>query len=915
MQSSGAARPWIVPPSPVEPLAFRRVPVFAAALAFAAGDAMALRWHPAAALCAATLALLLFAFLALRSSLRIALLPTLVFWIAVGCWCAQLEQQPLPQAALAPYADGLSRTFHLRVVRIRELHSLAGTEDRDDAAGTLEDQAWEADAKPAVQSLDFEVLNAEEVTPDASVMQPVRGGVRVAITGTPLDLHCGDAVELPLRLRQPEVYRDPGAFSYADALLADGIGYLASTTAEHAKLLPSRKPGMRCELYAAQRWASSRMESFLNTQANRALPMGVRLTPQDAALLDAMLFGDRSQLTPSLRVGFERTGTFHLFVVSGVHVALLATGLYWLMRRLKFRMAIALPATLALTFGYTLLTGFGVPAQRALWMTACVLLARGLRRQASSLNALGFAAVVVLALSPRALFEAGFQMTFLVLLAVAGLAAPLDQRLFSRFSRSLQRLEEMRLDAFLPPREAQRRIRLRMVGALAADILHPRLRSLPEWLLRAAVRLLELLLFGLITEAVMVLPMAIYFHRATVLALPANIFVVPVVGALLAAALLFFVCALASPWVALLPAALAGGLLHLAELPLAHLNRSSLADVRIPPPHPVAVVVAGSLVLFSCWALRHASLATRAGGVAAVVLIPVLALWPAPARLHLGALELTAIDVGQGDSLLLVSPSGHTLLIDAGGPSGFAAVMQSRERPTGSTGQWDIGENVVAPYLWSRRIRRLDAVVISHAHSDHIGGLATILRDFHPRELWLSVEPGDSRALTTLLELARAQHVSIRHFAAPQQFDWNGLSLQVLGPEPGYSNPGQPVNDDSLVLRASFGRASVLLEGDAEAASEQSMLEHGRVEPSTLLKVGHHGSLTSTGQAFLDAVQPRDAVISVGRSNTFGHPRGEILQRLEQGHVRTTRTDRGGAQTYLLKEDGGIVALGASSDP
>lgn len=914
MQSNGAARPWIVPPSPVEPLTFRRVPMLTAAIAFAAGDAMARQWHTPAALLATTMALLLLALLSLRVSMRLALLPTLVFWIAIGCWCAQLEPPAGPQMALAPYADGLSRTFRVRVLRIRELHATGAADGghADEGPWMIDDEAWENDTQAPVQSLDLDVLAAEDVTPNASTMRPAHGGIRVTITGPPLAVHCGDTLELPLRLRQPDVYRDPGAFSYADALLAEGIGYLASGTAESAMRLPESAPGMRCRLYAAQAWASSRIASFPGTRTDRLLPRAVRLSTEDAALLNAMLFGDRSELTQALRVGFERTGTFHLFVVSGMHVALLAAGLYWVMRRMRVPLFLALPITLSLTFAYTLLTGFGVPAQRALWMTACVLLARGLWRRASPLNALGFAAVVVLALSPRALFESGFQMTFLVLLAIAGVAAPLDQRLFFRFARSIGRLDETRLDAFLPPCESQRRVRLRMVCGLVADLLHPRLRTLPVWLLRGTLRMMELVLFGMITEAVMMLPMAIYFHRATLLALPANVFVVPLVGGLLAVALVFFVCLIVSPWVALLPAAFAAGLLHLIELPLAHLNHSPLADVRIPAPDPLAVACAGLLLAFGCWALRRSRAAMNAGGLVAVLLLPVLTLWPARALVHPGLLELTAIDVGQGDSLLMVSPTGHTLLLDAGGPSGFAALVRSNQRPTD---RWDVGESVVAPYLWSRQIRHLDVVAISHAHSDHIGGMAAILRDFHPRELWLSIEPGDSAALRALLDQARAQHMVIRHLAAPQRFDWDGLALEVLAPEATYANAGTPVNNDSLVLRVGFGQASVLLEGDAEAQSEQAMIANGRVETSTLLKAGHHGSLTSTGQAFLDAVQPRDAVISVGRSNTYGHPREEILQRLEAGHVRTFRTDRGGAETFLLGSDGSIVARNGASYP
>jgi competence protein ComEC len=926
----------------VEPLRLRRAPLLAAALCFALGESFTKLPPPASRptilLLFAVLALVALTLLALRQTLRLAILPIAALWIAAGLWSAQLQPAPAPQTALLAYADGLSRTVQGRIVRIRTLPTRANNDESSNA--DVDSDQWDETAGAAenatpTTSLDLSLTAIEDVTPDTSRMVPIAGGIRATLLAghapqpqSQPQLHCGDLVEATLRLRAPERYRDPGAWQFADYLLDQGIA--ATANVPSAKLHPlanvlhgapstDLSASAECRIFTAQSWAATRLLAYTRSTANRRLPPRLRLTPNDAGMLNAMLFGDRSSLTQQLRVGFQRTGSFHLFVVSGMHVALLAGLVFWIARRLHLRNWLATLLTLALTYAYALLTGFGVPVQRALLMTAVFLIARLLSRQRNVLNALGAAALAVLIWSPRALFEASFQMTFLAIVAIAGIAVPLGERSFLPYARAARNLHQLWRDTAIPPRFAQLRVTLRIWGEPLAGILGKWAYLLPARGVNLVLWAAQLALIGLIAEAVMVLPMALYFHRATVFAIPANMFSIPLVAVLAPLGLVTFLASLISPWLAALPGSALALLLHGVTGAISRISHAPAADLRVPGPTLTHALLAVACFAFCCWSVRR-SRATAWTAVVVLALSAAIVLWPTPPAVHPNQLEVTAIDVGQGDSLLVVGPTGQAMLIDAGGPTGAAANAENAKGLGSEDATFDIGEEVVSPYLWSRHLRRLDVVALTHAHSDHMGGMPAVLRNFRPRELWVAVDP-DSTPYRALLSEAVALGIKVRHLRAGDRIPWDTLDLAVLAPTPDYTNPGPPINNDSLVLRMTYGQSSALLEGDAEAPSEHQMVAASLLNPAaqlgpdTLLKVGHHGSRTSTTPDFLALVAPQDAVISVGLHNTFGHPRPEVIQRLHDARALVFRTDQFGLTTFLLSRDGQISALPAPVIP
>jgi competence protein ComEC len=637
--------------------------------------------------------------------------------------------------------------------------------------------------------------------------------------------------------------------------------------------------------------------------AMRILPAALRLSQNDAIMLAAIVAGDRTYLGHSLRVGFERTGSFHMLVVSGLHLAIVAGCILWLMRRLRMPRVPATLLTIAASFAYAIFTGFAAPVQRSLWMVTIYLLGRLAYRERNPMNTIGFAALCLLAASPRTLFDSSLQMTMLAVLSIAGIAVPLLAVTVQPYVTSMRDLRLNAIDGKLSPGLAQYRDFMRQIAVHLEKIAN----GWVAWkffplAVRLFLRIVELVVMACVVELAMTLPMAVYFHRITLLALPVNMLILPLLAVLMPAAMLTLGMLVVWPTGAVVPATITALVLHLGVGLVHAFGSMALGNLRIATPlvwqsAAFCALLASAILLAQLGAIRAGRWQHRAAW-AALVLAALAAVAPRPVVRPRNDLLMEAIDVGQGDSLLLITPEGKTLLVDGGGFGGG---------PRQQAQDFDIGEEVVSAALWSRGIRHLDAVALTHAHSDHMGGLPAVLNNFHPSELWVGNNPHVA-AYNALLAEAATLGVQVRTLRAGDGFSFGSEPIHVLAPFSGYQPGAEPSNNDSLVLHMGSGAASVMLEGDAEAPIEEAMLKESGLE-STLLKVGHHGSITSTRPAFLSRVSPGWAVISCGLHNRYGHPRQEVLEELQSAHVRTFLTETQGAVCFTL--DGKTVTAEA----
>jgi len=673
--------------------------------------------------------------------------------------------------------------------------------------------------------------------------QTVSGKLLLTIRNCQKQWPVGQGLAGRVRLRPVRNFNNPGAFNYRQHL-ADQRIWLRGYVRSDMDLVPLGKPehNFRFILHV---WRT-KIRAFIDGW----------LPPELAGLYRSLLLGERYALSTDLREQLYKAGIGHLLAISGLHLGLVAgfafLACYFVVVRFSPVAArwgarpVAALAALPLALGYGLLTGMALPALRATLMLLVFTLAFVIQRERDLVNSLLLAAFLILSIYPEALFTASFQLSFI---GVAALICTLSVVPVPRLLVS----------------QNDKREKLRVLG-----------------------RRFYQFVWGSLIISLYTAPIALYhFHRFTTLGVPANLIAVPLVGFLVLPAGLLAVLLLP------LSVSLAGFFLTFGSLALGPVvalsgKIASLTWATFWPGSPRAWEVALAylvLLLPLAKAKRWCRFSLMALGSLVLIVS-----WMIPNHLPStrSLLRVTFLDVSQGNSAVVELPGQNIMLIDGGG-------FQDNS--------FDVGRHVLAPYLWHRRITRLDTMVLSHPHPDHYQGLRFVAAHFPIKQFWYSTVSRwnpDLRSLFKTLAEKKTVFLSPRQLSTGRYI--NGVEIKLLHPPADFTGGSttptdKELNNLSLVVRLRYQDVSFLFPGDMEKETEDQLASLPHLEPVDVLLVPHHGSRTSSSIPLLQRLKPKIAIFSVGFENRFHLPAYQILRRYDGLGIRTYRTDLDGAIT------------------
>lgn len=682
------------------------------------------------------------------------------------------------------------------------------------------------------------------------------GRLLIFLKGSRSSLHMGDRLRFRCKLHRPHGFHNPGGFSYERHLSFERIHTIGFLNEETAWVKIGE--GSKYSLLHMIETLRNHIRNFLTNEAQ----------PLSSGIFRALVLGERGDIPEEIKEQFTVAGIAHLLAISGDHlgiVALLSFSLFlWILKRSEFLLLTlsvkkwAAGLTLPFILLYTFIAGAGISVIRATIMVTTFFLSILFSRERNLLHTLVLAGFLILLFSPPSLFDVSFQLSFLAVLSILYLTPRL--------------LRKRREEEILPPQET-------------------------HW----GRRLWGYLKISLTVTAVAILGtapfVALHFNRVSLIGFLTNLFFVPWVGFLI------------------VPLSLVASLLSFFVYPLAvlliqandFLTMILLRAVALSASFPyasffVSTPTAFEIILFYLILLTAVHLQKGKGirylflGCCLALLLN-LAFWSTKSWFQKN-LIITFIDVGHGDSILIEFPKGKRMLIDGGG------LHEDR---------FDIGKNVIAPFLWNKKIRKIDVLALTHPDPDHFKGLNFVASHFSIGQFWDNGVPGDSESYLRLQETLLRKKIkqSSLNDQTPLQ-TIHGVQLSVLNPPvlkgpPGPSQNPSLLNNQSLVLKIQFGQIAMLLPGDIEKEAEYRIMKKAFPIKADLLKIPHHGSASSSTQAFLERVKPSVAILSVSERNVGRLPHPEVLRRYEKLGTKLFRTDRHGAITTIT--DGEKIEL------